>query len=399
VAFNFSHSALREGWDNPNVFQICTLNQTTSEVKKRQEVGRGVRLAVDQSGDRVRDERVNVLTVIANESYQQYCERLQSEIEDEYGKEGLPPKPADARKRVTVQLRKEYTLRPEFKGLWSRIKHKTRYAVKIDTEKLLTDVMPELDRTEIKPPRVTVTKAQLAVNTEDTFDAIQVSADRPVLYLDKRHPLPNLLEIMANLMEHTTPPVRLTRSTLLEVYKRSQNKTAAVENPHEFASVAVRIIKGKILDQLVNGIQYEKLNEWYEMTQFEDIPSWADYLVPADRSVYDHVIYDSDVERDFAKDLEHRDDVKLYLKLPSWFTVPTPVGEYNPDWAIVMEPRDAHGQPTGEELLYLVRETKSTADMSKLHIDEARKIKCGEKHFIGALGVSYKVVTKANELP
>jgi type III restriction enzyme len=339
-----------------------------------------------------------VLTVVANESYQKYCEGLQSEIELEYGKEGLPPKPANARDRVTVKLRKEFTLKPEFKELWARIKHKTRYAVKIDTEKLLSDVMPELDKSEIRPPRVTVTKAQLSVNTEDTFDAIQVSADRPVLYLDKRHPLPNLLEIMANLMEHTTPPVRLTRGTLLEVYKRFSNKKAAVENPHEFASVAVRIIKEKILDQLVNGIQYEKVNEWFEMTQFEDIPSWADYLVPTEHSVYDHVIYDSDVERDFVNDLEHRDDVKLYLKLPSWFTVPTPVGEYNPDWAIVMEPRDSHGDPTGEEMLYLVRETKSTTDMSKLHLDEARKIKCGERHFVGALGVPYKVVTKANEI-
>lgn len=399
VAFIFSHSALREGWDNPNVFQICTLNQTTSEVKKRQEVGRGVRLAIDQTGDRIRDEKVNVLTVVANESYQQYCERLQSEIEDEYGKEGLPPKPANARQRVTVKLRKEYALKPEFKELWMRIKHKTRYAVKIDTERLLTDVMPELDKAEIRLPRITVTKAQLSVNTEDTFDAIQVSADKPVLYLDKRLPLPNLLEIMANLMEHTTPPVRLTRSTLLEAYKRSNNKKAAVENPHEFASVAVRIIKDKILDQLVNGIQYEKLNAWYEMTQFEDIPSWAEYLIPAEHSVYDHVVYDSEVEKEFVQGLESRNDVKMYLKLPSWFTVSTPVGEYNPDWAIVMEPRDTHGDPTGEEMLYLVRETKSTTDMSKLHPDEARKIKCGERHFVGALGVSYKVVTKPSELP
>src|SRR5439155_18709331 len=93
VAFIFSHSALREGWDNPNVFQICTLNQTASEVKKRQEVGRGVRLAVDQTGERVRDEKINVLTVVANESYECYVEQLQSEIQEEYGQEGLPPKP------------------------------------------------------------------------------------------------------------------------------------------------------------------------------------------------------------------------------------------------------------------------------------------------------------------
>jgi len=399
VSFIFSHSALREGWDNPNVFQICTLNQTTSEMKKRQEIGRGVRLAVDQAGDRVRDEKINVLTVVANESYERYVERLQTEIEEEYGKEGLPPKPANARKRVTVKLRKEYTLKPEFKELWERIKHKTRYNVKIDTERLLNDVVPELDKAGIRPPRVTVTKAQLSVNTEDTFDAIQVSADRPVLYLDQRHPLPNLVELMANLMEHTSPPVRLTRSTLLEVFKRSQNKKAALDNPYEFAMVAVRIIKEKISDQLVSGIQYEKINEWFEMSQFEDIPSWEEYLIPAGHSVYDHVVYDSEVEREFVEGLEKRGDVKLYLKLPGWFTVPTPVGEYNPDWAIVMEERDAHGQPIGKPFLYLVRETKGADWKANPRIEELQKIRCGERHFKDALGVNYRVVTKATELP
>jgi len=126
VCFIFSHSALREGWDNPNVFQICTLNQTASEIKKRQEVGRGVRLAVNQIGERIHDEGTNVLTVVANESYEKYVETLQQEIEDEYGKEGIPPKPANARKRGVVRLRKEFTLKPEFKELWDKIKHKTR---------------------------------------------------------------------------------------------------------------------------------------------------------------------------------------------------------------------------------------------------------------------------------
>jgi type III restriction enzyme len=159
VAFIFSHSALREGWDNPNVFQICTLNQTASEIKKRQEVGRGIRLAVDQNGDRVHDERVNVLTVVANESYESYVQKLQSEVEEEYGEDGLPPKPADARKRGTARLRKEFLLKPEFKELWERIKHKTRYLVKIDTGKLLEEVVPEIDKMKVRPPRVTVTKA------------------------------------------------------------------------------------------------------------------------------------------------------------------------------------------------------------------------------------------------
>lgn len=400
VAFIFSHSALREGWDNPNVFQICTLNQTTSQVKKRQEVGRGMRLAVNQTGERVRDEKVNVLTVVANESYEHYVSHLQSEIEEEYGIEGTPPRPANARKRATARLRKEHVLKPEFEELWSRIRQKTRYAVTIDAEALLADVTAQLDGETIKPPRVTVTKAQVQVRDEHTFEALQTTAGKTAWELTGRFPLPNLVNLMGDLMEHTTPPVRLTRATLLEVYKRTKHQHTALLNPQEFATTAVRILKDKLADQLVNGIQYEKIDEWYEMAQLDaEIESWLEYLVPADRSVYDHVIFDSEVEREFVEGLEMRADVKLYLKLPSWFTVPTPVGEYNPDWAIVMEERDAHGDPTGRPLLYLVRETKSDNWRTDLRPDELRKIKCGERHFVGSLEVDYRVVSRASDLP
>jgi type III restriction enzyme len=402
VAFIFSHSALREGWDNPNVFQICTLNQTASEIKKRQEIGRGVRLAVDQSGDRIHDERVNVLTVVANESYERYVQKLQTEIEEEYGKEGLPPKPADARKRGTVRLRKECLLKPEFKEMWERIKHKTRYVVKIETEKLLDEVVPPVDKMEIRPPRVTVTKAMVQVGKADVFEALQMTASKAAVALAGRYPLPNLIAIMENLMERTTPRVRLTRRTLLEVFHRTSNKEAALENPHEFALGTVRIIKEKLADHLVNGIRYEKNGEWYEMSQLEGdevIESWKEYLVPAQRSIYDHVVFESEVERTFVEGLEKRDDVKLYFKLPGWFTVKTPVGDYNPDWAIVMEERDAHGQPTGKSLLYLVRETKAENWRRDLRPDEVRRIVCGGRHFNDALGVDYSVVSTAGELP
>ena len=153
-------------------------------------------------------------------------------------------------------------------------------------------------------------------------------------------------------------------------------------------------------DQLVDGIRYEKINEWYEMSQFEaEIETWDEDLIPADNSLYDHVIFDSDVEKQFVDGLERCKEVKLYLKLPSFFTVPTPIGEYNPDWAIVFEPHDEFGEPTGEQMLYLVRETKSTTSLDKLRPDEKRKVQCGERHFKDALGVDYKVVTSAKELP
>jgi type III restriction enzyme len=406
VAFIFSHSALREGWDNPNVFQICTLNQTTSETKKRQEIGRGVRLAVNQTGERIFDERINILTVIANESYEKYVATLQQEIEDEYGKEGVPPKPPNAREKDIAKLRKEYLLKPEFQELWEKIKHKTRYAVQIDTEKLIEEVVNELDKKTINPPRITITKARVEVGNEDILETIQLTTSKTAMMLTGKRPLANIITIMVDLLENTTPSVSLTRHTLLTIIKRLNNQKSVISNPHEFATVAVQIIKNKLADHLVNGIQYEKIDNWYEMTQFQDeIETWQEYLVPANRSVYDHVIVDSQaeniqdsIEGKFVADLEKRDDVKLFVKLPNWFTVPTPVGEYNPDWAVIMEDRDEHGEAVGKPLLYLIRETKGTTNLDELRPDEKRKIICGEKHFHQALGVDYRVVTSVSEI-
>lgn len=401
IAFIFSHSALREGWDNPNVFQICTMNQTASEMKKRQEVGRGVRLAVNQDGERIYDPDVNRLTVVANESYEEYVRRLQEEIVEEYGPGvELPPKPADRRKRVTVTKRKEYVLKKEFKELWDKIKSKTRYSVVIDTEKLLEEALKEIDSKTIRAPKVVVKKALLDLNDEDVFEALSMSAAKTFVDLAGRYPLPNLADIMNHLLENTTPPVRLSRKTLVDVFSKSKNQKAAIDNPFEFASVASRVLKEKLADHLVNGIQYEKVSEWYEMTQLVDsFETWENYVVPAKKGVYDQVEFDSEIEKSFVKGLENNEQVRMYIKLPSWFKVKTPVGYYNPDWAIVWEDRDQHGKPNGKPLIYLVRETKDTANLGKLRPDELRKMKCGEKHFKGALGVDFKVVKSASELP
>lgn len=446
VAFIFSHSALREGWDNPNVFQICTLNQTTSAMKKRQEVGRGIRLAVNQSGERVKDETVNILTVVANESYREYVETYQSEIafeyrgeiearygkaigdlsseerrtiEAEYGEGILPPPPREAGRRK-AKLRKARALSEDFKALWGRIKYKTRYAVKLNTEKLLAEVIPEIERTEIKPPRITITKAQMTAGDDGVFEAMQISASRTAATLAGRWPLPNLVDQMGDLLEHTSPPVRLTRNTLLDLYRRISDKSAAMTNPHEWASAVVRILKEKLADHLVDGIEYSRVadspngtglpssEKWYEMTQIldtDEIELFSKHIVDAgeERCLYDLVPCDSEIERQFVKDLEARKDVRLYLKLPAWFSVPTPIGEYRPDWAIVMDGPENAGTP----ILYLVTETKESALRDDLRPNEWRRIQCGAASFgstqfkkEGALqGVNYRVVREASELP
>lgn len=288
--------------------------------------------------------------------------------------------------------------------MWERIKHKTRYAVRVDTEQLLADTIAALDKAEVRPPRVTVTRAQVEVDADGALQALQTSAARTVVDLAGRYPLPNLIEIVTDLLAQTTPPVRLGQRTLLEVFRRTSNKQAAMDNPHEFATVAVQTIKSKLADQLVSGIRYEKINDWYEMTQFDtEISAWQQYLVPSRKSdgsegssLYDHVLYESGVEKSFVEDLEARHDVRLYLKLPRWFTVPTPVGSYNPDWAIVMENEPAG---PGAPLLYLVRETKSTTVSDELRPNEERKVHCGKRHFREALGVDFEVATSAAELP
>ncbi len=405
VAFIFSHSALREGWDSPNVFQICTLREVGSEAERRQQVGRGIRLPVDQTGARIHDERINVLTVVASESYERFVTGLQAEIEGEYGVEGAPPKPPNARNKAKVHLRKHYFLKPEFKELWERIKHKTRYAVKIDTARLVESVLPELDSTAIRAPRIAIRKAEVVATMKDTFEAMSQSGARTAIDLVGRFPLPNLLDLMESLMENTSPPMRISRRTFLEIYSRSKNNKAAVENPHEFAAALVAIVKEKLNDQLVDGIQYEKLGEWYEMSQFElELETWSEYLVKSERpdgsegaSLYDGVFWDSvSIEKPFIEALERRSDVRLYFRLPGWFVVNTPIGQYNPDWAIVMDdPEDGAGEP----VLYLVRETKGTGRLADLRPQERRKILCGKRHFEDALGVSYRVVTSAAELP
>jgi type III restriction enzyme len=396
VAFIFSHSALREGWDNPNVCQICTLNQTVSEVKKRQEVGRGMRLVVNQQGQRVTEEKINVLTVVANESYELFVSALQAEMEEAFGKEGAAPRPVNARQKRIAKRKPLDALPEEFLNLWEKIKLKTRYQVTVDSEKLITDVLAALDKLKIDPPRIVASKAEVTADEKEDRLDYQHFGQRVVATLIGRQAAPNVVAMIEDLIAHITPPIKLTRKTLTTIVTQTKNRQAALDNPQEFALQAARIVREKAVQQLVDGIQYLKDGTWYEMSEWvEEEETVSERLIAVDNSIYDYIVVQSETEKKFVEKLKKMKNVHLFIKLPHWFKVGTPVGQYNPDWGLVMQ------QVFGEDgpLLYLIRETKSSTVPDELRGTENQKIHCGSRHFTGALGVDYRVVTSADELP
>jgi type III restriction enzyme len=393
VAFIFSHSALREGWDNPNIFQICTLNRTISTIRKRQEIGRGMRLAVDQDGERVFDEQVNRLTVVANESYREYVDRLQTEYVDEVGLGQEPPQPKNARRRKTVRLKKGFELDPEFKELWQRVAQRTRYKVQLDTGALVAACAEAVRPIAIEPIQVRTTRGRVDhIRERGIFETSLLGEG--AITVEQTYEVPNVTALLA---EET----HLTRRTLRVILERAGNLGQVYHNPAEYIQRAAEAINRAKRRFLVDGVQYLEVGAVYEMSLFEDMTGYESEderppgLLPIEKSIYEHVIYDSGVERDFAEALEAMDEVKLFVKLPDWFIVPTPIGDYNPDWAVVFHVQDEFGQAC--EKLYLVRETKGSVDPADLRDKEALKIACAERHF-EVIDVDYDVVSSAEAL-
>lgn len=464
LKFIFSHSALREGWDNPNVFQICTINETVSIIKKRQEIGRGLRLPVNQEGSRVFDEYVNNLVVVANESYEEFVSKLQKEFEEDcgfvfgrlpldafvgiyYSKDGeeleiktdeseiiwdhlktegiidsqgfilpdfsksiekdkfkLPKKFTDAtldivkrieqhqienhiedaNKKVKGHLNEKVMLDPEFEKFWNTISTKTVYSVSYSTDYLIARASKAIQKMEkITPLKLVSYFAD--VNIESSGITATLTSTPNAEYSGKTDQLPDILSYIQSKVE-------LTRKTIFEILKESGRIEEFPLNPQRFMDDAVKEIRDVLHQMIIEGIQYEKLDEIsYEMSIFrgdENKLNFAkDKIIPTNKSVYDYIIYDSGVEKKFAEKLENFKDVKYFVKLPSWFKVPTPIGNYNPDWAILKE---------NGKIVYMIRETKSTKDKLKLRISENDKIECGRRHFI-AIGVDYEVATSAEE--
>ena len=466
LRFIFSHSALREGWDNPNVFQICTLNETRSAVKKRQEIGRGLRLPVDQNGLRVFDDSINKLFVVANESYEDFARALQTEYEEDCGVTfGKVPLTAlaklmrvvdgaerpigreeaeliraalvtqgmlDADGRIQAafdpkqkgfaldlpepqrdlasavidllagyqierhirrdrdegvnRLRKQVQMSPEFQVLWERIKPKTTYRVEFGTDELVSRAVAAVRRMEkIEPARIHISTGKIGVTKAGVTTTAVSVAEEKATYASSA--VPDLLAYLQNETE-------LTRGTLMRVLKESGRLAEFLLNPQRFMDAVASILKHELHRLLVDGIKYERIpghgpdSEW-EQVLFKD-EELINYLsaLQVGKSIYDHVVCDSDIEREFARTLDEREDIKLFVKLPGWFEIDTPLGKYNPDWAIVK-----HLDST----LYLVRETKGTRDFLKLRTSETDKIRCGQRHF-DALGVSFDVVVSAHDV-
>lgn len=388
LRFIFSHSALREGWDNPNVFQICTLNETKSELKKRQEIGRGLRLAVDQTGNRTFERSINKLTVIANESYDDFAKQLQKEIEDECGVE-FEGRIKNKRDRRPVKYRKGFHADPRFLDIWNRIKYQTTYRVEYDTEDLIKESakavkdLPKIKASEIISIKTAVKISKEGVNGE------ALSHKRGVIK-ERRFEIPDILGYIQGKTE-------LTRSTIRQILEKSERLKDAMVNPQLFLDSVIKAIKGILTELMIKGIKYEKIGKQeYEMRLFEDheVETYIDRLVynvkNNQKTIYDEYIpLDSKVEERFAKDCESREDIEFYFKLPFWFKIKTPIGDYNPDWALIFK---------DEKKIYFVAETKETLDLSKLRDEERLKIKCGISHFKEFDDVEYKHVTKVTEL-
>lgn len=389
LRFIFSHSALREGWDNPNVFQICTLNESRSDTKKRQEIGRGLRLPVDKDGKRVFDRNLNILTVTANESYEDFAKSLQSEIEKECGVSFGDGRIKDKRKRQKANLKKGYQLDPNFKDLWERISHETRYQVTYDTNALVKKAAQVIENQDITPPKIRNVRGGFGM----TYDGIETSflGGKEVSIERKITQIPDILGYIQS-------RTHLTKDTILKIIIESGKMKDIFQNPQAFMDLVSDGINRCLTEMMVNGIKYERIaGSHYKMERFEheELQGYlgdTGNLIPVhnqEKTLYDHTLVDSDVEGHFAQDLETREDVKFYIKLPWWFTVKTPIGSYNPDWAIVFE---------DDKRVYFVAETKGSLDDDDLRTPEKMKIQCGKKHFAEFDDVEFKKVTKVSEI-
>lgn len=404
LAFIFSHSALREGWDNPNVFQICTLAESSSDIKKRQEIGRGLRLCVKSVGDefvRVQDRAINRLTVIANESYEDFANQLQTEMV-EAGVKFKREMVQNEREKVTVRLKKGYDTDTRFLDLWEKIRARTRYRVNYSTAELVTktasrikDKMPVIER-----PKVALTRADIAIGASGVTGSQTGFRTQTV----------EAKYVMPDFVGQGQAKTGLAKSTVARILLDSGRLADAVNNPQAFIDHAAEAVNAVKREFLVygdgsdgSGVKYLKLDDaYYEMRRFEaddlmDVfASNVKAVEKQEKTLFSHIVIDSNSspERLFAQACEDNDDVLFYIKLPRWFHIETPVGPYNPDWALAYR---------NDKTLYFIAETKKTGNGDHVQLDLLRpiedlKIECGKRHFKNFEQVRFRVVSTLTEL-
>lgn len=471
LRFIFSHSALREGWDNPNVFQICTLVESVDPFTKRQKIGRWLRLPVDQNWNRIKDEDINVLTVVANETYEDFANKLQKEMEEDtwvkfgyiepqifshilstdpttkekselwykksekifnYLKETwyiktsgkvepklkedlvnetfeLPEEYEDVKwevitqiksvikklpvfnqkERVDVKLNKEVYLDPEFSKLWDKIKYKTFYKISFDIDEFVEECIWKVANMEAIPlSKIIMQWVKLNIESKwiTTTDPYKTRRSDLSWYKD------NLPDLVRMIEENTW----LKRSTIVKILVDSLRLDDFTNNPQKFIEQVISIINDNKRRKIVAWIKYQKIWDeyyyWQELfAEKELISNFANNTVPVTKSVYTHAIYDSDIEKTFAEKMNNNEDIKLFVKLPDWFKIDTPLWGYNPDWAILYD-------IDWVEKLYFVIETKWSAKEDQLRLTESEKITCAKRHF-ECIGwwVKYEIVSSYEE--
>lgn len=483
VRFIFSHSALREGWDNPNVFQICTLKQSSSDVRKRQEVGRGLRLCVNQYGERMDANvlgtdvhNVNILTVIASESYESFAKGLQNEIaeavsdrpqivtaelfigkivkdcngneqiiDDDTGRaiyyglivNGYVDKKGiltdkyykdksnneiniaeeadditapiieiidsiyDSRSiqlenarsnNVELELDESKLAMPEFKALWERINSKTVYVVDFDTDELVNNAINSLN----KNLRVSAIYFKVELGTMEKIDSKSELIEGKSFIKEKSGEVSNVIEVNSNvkydLVGKLVDETGLTRKAVIQILQGIHPNTfnQFKINPEEFIIKAASLINDEKATAIIQHITYDVMDDKYGTDIFTDSTIKGRLGVntmKTNKHLYDHVLYDSSNEQTFASELDISENVAVYVKLPNGFYISTPVGHYNPDWAI------AFYEGTVKHI-YFVAETKGSMNSMQLRMIEESKIHCAKEHFkaISNGNVVYDVV-------
>lgn len=458
VKFIFSHSALKEGWDNPNVFQLCTLKEAgNSEIRRRQEIGRGLRLCVNQDGNRVFGHEVNILTVMASESYAEFVDGFQKEIETDTGirfgileehsfsnvvlsiedehvhylgqekskdlfnhllslgyvdtkgkvqdslridlKEDKVDLPEEITENIhilkqvlnnlkevagkleiknkadkkKVQVNKRVLDSPEFKELWERVKFKTTFSVDFDSDSLVRDCINALDdRLKISRGKLHYSKVSITIDTAGVEAKVKPNSIRTETLNQEVDSLPDIVGYLQN-------ETQLTRKSIVKILTGTNKLGYFKINPQKFIEGCIDIINEQMRMHIIDGIQYKKIDnaEYYSQELFENEELFGylkSNLKESHKSPYDYVVYDSNIESTLANDFENSENISVYAKLPNWFKIDTPLGTYNPDWAILWKDNN-------EEKLFFVVESKGSTGFFDLRPKEQGKIDCGKKHF------------------